>query len=98
VAVYVACPHCKSTLRLKENFARKQARCPRCKQIIDVASSSSETVNVHIDDVTQPLKERARALGIEVGAQTSAAELSQLVDEAEARRRPTPSDLTEEFG
>ena len=91
--VYIACPACKSTLRLKENFARKQARCPYCRQVIDVPNSATDTANAQLGSVDEQLKARARALGIEVGAECDLAELSRLIDAAESGRAPRAAEL-----
>jgi len=97
VPVYLTCPTCKSTLRLKDNFARAQARCPHCRNVIDVPKSATETVNVRMDDVGDELRARARALGIDFDDQTDLKELSRRIEAAESPHTPPPTDLREEF-
>lgn len=41
MAISVSCGKCQATLRLKDEFAGKRGKCPRCRAFIDVPSESS---------------------------------------------------------
>lgn len=96
--VYINCPACKSTLKLIDNFARKHARCPYCRHVMEVPSPSTETVNAQLDEVGERIRARARALGIEVGDRTDLEELTRLIEAAQSGGNPPSSDREAEFG
>lgn len=83
MAVYVVCNACRAALRVKDDFAGRRARCPTCRQVINIPDSAEDTAAPDEEGVTKQLRRLAAGLGIRVADDAGLKEIARAIDEAE---------------
>jgi len=84
VAIYIFCPSCKGSFKVRDEYAGKQGVCPKCGQVIRIASSTSETQRGLPRPATAKQKEEARRLGIEFDERITYVDLKKKIEAAQA--------------
>lgn len=84
VAIYIFCPSCKGSFKVRDEYAGKQGVCPKCGHVIRIASSTSETQRGVPRPATKAQKEEALRLGIEVDDRMTYVDLKKKIEAAKA--------------
>jgi DNA-directed RNA polymerase subunit M/transcription elongation factor TFIIS len=82
MAIFIYCNHCKSSLKIKDEYAGKIGICPNCGNAIRIATPSEETVRGLPRPATQEQKDQARSLGIAFDERITYKDLHQKIEEA----------------
>ena len=86
VAIYIFCPACKASFKVRDEYAGKQGVCPKCGQVIHIASASSETQRGVPRPASPAQKEEARRLGIEFDERITYVDLRKKIEPAQAAK------------
>jgi predicted Zn finger-like uncharacterized protein len=86
VAIYIFCPSCKGSFKVRDEYAGKQGVCPQCGHVIRIASATSETQRGVPRPATRAQKEEARRLGIEFDERISYVDLKKRIEAAQAAK------------
>ena len=95
--IQVNCPSCRASLNVKDGFAGKSGKCPKCGEIIQVpeptpqpasgvAKPKSTGEGTPIPPATERQKEYARELGINFDDKINRRGISKLIDQAVKER------------
>jgi predicted Zn finger-like uncharacterized protein len=86
VAIYIFCPSCKGSFKVRDEYAGKQGVCPKCGHVIRIASSTSETQRGVPRPATRAQKEEGRRLGIEFDERITYVDLKKKIEAAQAAK------------
>jgi len=86
VAIYIFCPACKGSFKVRDEYAGKQGVCPKCGQVIRIASATSETQRGLPRPASKAQKEEARRLGIEFDERITYVDLKKKIEAAKAAK------------
>jgi predicted Zn finger-like uncharacterized protein len=86
VAIYIFCPSCKGSYKVRDEYAGKQGVCPKCGHVIRIASSTSETQRGVPRPATRAQKEEGRRLGIEFDERITYVDLKKKIEAAQAAK------------
>jgi predicted Zn finger-like uncharacterized protein len=86
VAIYIFCPSCKGSFKVRDEYAGKQGVCPQCGHVIRIASATSETQRGVPRPATRAQKEEARRLGIEFDDRITYVDLKKRIEAAQAAK------------
>jgi predicted Zn finger-like uncharacterized protein len=86
VAIYIFCPSCKGSFKVRDEYAGKQGVCPKCGHVIRIASSTSETQRGVPRPATKAQKEEALRLGIEFDDRMTYVDLKKKIEAAKAAK------------
>lgn len=86
VAIYIFCPSCKGSFKVRDEYAGKQGVCPKCGHMIRIASATSETQRGVPRPATRVQKEEARRLGIEFDERITYVDLKKKIEAAQASK------------
>jgi predicted Zn finger-like uncharacterized protein len=86
VAIYIFCPQCKGSFKVRDEYAGKQGVCPKCGHVIRIASSTSETQRGVPRPATKAQKEEAHRLGIEFDERITYVDLKKKIEAAQAAK------------
>jgi hypothetical protein len=92
VAIYIFCPSCKGSFKVRDEYAGKQGVCPKCGSVIQIASATSETQRGIPRPATQSQKQEAQRLGIDFDERVTYVDLKKKI---EAARNAKPADDSE---
>jgi predicted Zn finger-like uncharacterized protein len=81
VAIYIFCNSCKASFKVRDEYAGKQGKCPKCGHVIQIASATSETQRGLPRPATRAQKEEARRLGLEFDERITYLDLKNLIQE-----------------
>jgi hypothetical protein len=82
MAIFIHCNHCKSSLKIKDEYAGKVGICPKCGNAIRIATSNEETQRGLPRPATQEQKDQARAMGIAFDERVTYKDLQTKIEEA----------------
>jgi predicted Zn finger-like uncharacterized protein len=86
VAIYIFCPSCKGSFKVRDEYAGKQGVCPKCGHVIRIASATSETQRGVPRPATKAQKEEAQRLGIECDDRMTYVDLKKKIEAAKAAK------------
>jgi predicted Zn finger-like uncharacterized protein len=86
VAIYIFCPSCKGSFKVRDEYAGKQGVCPKCGHVIRIASSTSETQRGVPRPATKAQKEEAQRLGIDFDDRMTYVDLKKKIEAAKAAK------------
>jgi predicted Zn finger-like uncharacterized protein len=86
VAIYIFCPSCKGSFKVRDEYAGKQGVCPKCGHVIRIASATSETQRGVPRPATKAQKEEAQRLGIEFDDRMTYVDLKKKIEAAKAAK------------
>jgi len=82
VAIFIYCTSCKSSLKVKDEYAGKIGVCPKCGSRIRIASPTEETHRSLARPATTEQKDQARSLGITFDERITYKDLHALIETA----------------
>jgi predicted Zn finger-like uncharacterized protein len=86
VAIYIFCPSCKGSFKVRDEYAGKQGVCPKCGHVIRIASATSETQRGVPRPATRVQKEEARRLGVEFDERITYVDLKKKIEVAQSAK------------
>ena len=94
------CPHCKRSMKVKDEMKGKSGRCPFCKEAVVVSESTDEELEAAPKKPTKKQLGFAEKLGIEIPDGIDRNELSKRIGEATSKKWPTKKqvDFLESLG
>jgi predicted RNA-binding Zn-ribbon protein involved in translation (DUF1610 family) len=91
VAIYIFCTSCKASFKVRDEYAGKQGVCPKCGNVIRIASSASETQRGIPRPATKAQKDEGRRLGIEFDERITYVDLKKKIEAARSGK-PEPEN------
>jgi hypothetical protein len=86
VAIYIFCTTCKTSFKVRDEYAGKQGVCPKCGNVIQIASPTTETQRGLPRPATKAQREEARRLGIEFDERITYVDLKKRIENARAAK------------
>ncbi len=93
MAIYIFCPSCKGSFKVRDEYAGKRGICPKCGQVIQIASSTSETQRGVPRPATKAQKAEAERLGIEFDERITYIDLKKKIEAAKAAKPDSQKDM-----
>ena len=95
--IHVDCPSCRTALKVKDEFAGKRGKCPKCGKTVEIpnrapaptvaaSEAKSREQKAPVPPATERQKEYARELGITFDDNVNRREISKLIDHAVRNR------------
>ena len=92
MAIYIFCTACKESFKVRDEYAGKQGVCPKCGNIIRIASALSETQRGLPRPATKTQKEEARRLGIDFDERITYVDLKKKIEAAKSAGKRDEGD------
>jgi predicted Zn finger-like uncharacterized protein len=86
MAIYIFCPACKGSFKVRDEYAGKQGVCPKCGNVIRIANATSETQRGVPRPATGAQKEEASRLGIDYDERITYVDLRKKIEAAQASK------------